>query len=159
MPKPIPAVAVKLTRLDGRRDECAKPYESSNVPEESPYPLAASVLQKWARSAPMLGSAYHDVAYAVTFEDGEVYEGTLHLDHDMVGTPPDLGQAIREFCEAAVGQRKPPRMSQAAYDAQVQKVPIARRMYYRAILDYYDLNRKFEVPVFNMPNGNGGASA
>jgi len=99
--------SVKLARVEGFEDECVTVV----VPtlEE-----ASRVLGRWARTAPE-GGCYDKCDFAVTWADGEKYEGRVDLEHKHVGGYDLLGH-MRDFAGFLAGVLKPAWMDDALWE-------------------------------------------
>lgn len=73
-----PMSKIRLTRLEGPRDECDKPFD---VDEGlSLYCGAENKLWQWGRSAPEVGCGYDKCRFQVYWKDGSMYEGRFDLN-------------------------------------------------------------------------------
>lgn len=78
-----------------------------------------------------------DVDFTVTYEDGEVYSGTIGIYADRV-LQERLGTHIRNFCLMFGGRKRPKGLDDAGYQ-EFMKGYGEEALYYQKMLDCYEI--------------------
>jgi hypothetical protein len=102
----------------------------------SSFEEADRLLWKIAEHGPDLG--YYKTDFAITFEDGSVYEGRFDVERWDKGHP-DLRKHVREFVEFYAGLRKPAHLTDKQYQTIVQRAGADGPNEYKAFLANYEV--------------------